>query len=251
MGYAEQARLSEQHRLAQARLQAIVALDVARVFPLLDVNNVDQSFAGYFAAMQAVVNARRRVSASLGSTYYLGIRQDADITSQFTPTLSETVDEKQLFTSLLVTGPINIKASLSQGRDAFAARDAALRATAKAAQRHVINGGRGTILSSVKRDNRSVGWARLTDGRPCAFCALLASRGPAYKSETTAKFKSHDGCGCTPVPVFDFNAPWPGRAEEFRASYDETVSGKFPGGDGNNKAVQAWRKQYQSLYLEG
>ena len=229
MGYAEQARLSEQHRLAQARLQAIVALDVARVFPLLDINNLDQSFAGYFTTMKAVVNARRRVSASLGSTYYMSIRQDAGITSQFTPTLSSTVDDEQLFTSLLVTGPVAVKASVAKGRDIFAARDAALTNTAKAAQRHVINGGRGTILSSVKRDSRSVGWARLTDGRPCAFCALLASRGPAYKSETTAKFKSHDGCGCTPVPVFDFNAPWPGRAEEFRASYDETVSGKFPG----------------------
>lgn len=257
MGYAEQARLSEQHRLAQARLQAIVALDVARVFPLLDVNNLDRSFAGYFAAMRAIVNARRRVSASLGSTYYLGIRQDAEITGTFTPTLSETVKEEQLFTSLLVTGPINIKASVAQGRDAFAARDAALTATAKAAQRHVINGGRGTILGSVKRDNRSVGWARLTDGKPCAFCALLASRGPAYKSETTAQFKSHDGCGCTPVPVFDFSAPWPGRAEEFRALYDENIAGKFNAGSrsgqsgqlsgrGANESLKEWRKTYEA-----
>ena len=257
MGYAEQARLSEQHRLAQARLQALVALDVARVFPLLDVNNLDKSFAGYFSAMTQVVNARRRVSASLGSTYYTGIRNDADIPGVFTPILADVVKEEQLFTSLLVTGPINIKNSVAQGRDAFAARDAALRATAKAAQRHVINGGRGTILSSVKRDSRSVGWARLTDGKPCAFCSLLASRGPAYKSQTTAQFKSHDGCGCTPVPVFDFNAPWPGRAEEFRTLYDEEIAGKFNAGSrsgksgqlsgkGANEALKEWRKVYEA-----
>lgn len=248
MGFAEQARLSEQHRAAQARLQAIVAADVARVFPLLDVNNLDKSFAGYFAAMSAIIDARRQVSASLGATYYTRFRDDSDVPGVFTPVLSAVTDKEQLFTSLLVTGPISMKSNVAKGRDVFSARDAALMNTAKAAQRHVINGGRGTILGSVKRDSRSVGWARLTDGRPCAFCALLASRGPAYKSETTAQFKSHDGCGCTPVPVFDFSAPWPGRAEEFRASYDETVSGKFPGGDGNNKAVRAWRKQYESLY---
>jgi hypothetical protein len=258
MGYAEQARLSEQHRLAQARLQAIVALDVARVFPLLDVNNLDTSFAGYFAAMERVINARRRVSASLGSTYYLGLRDDARVPGAvFTPVLEDVVRQEQLFTSLLVTGPINIKNSTASGREAFAARDAALRATAKAAQRHVINGGRGTILGSVRRDSRSVGWARLTDGKPCAFCSLLASRGPAYKSETTAQFKSHDGCGCTPVPVFDFNAPWPGRAEEFRSLYDEEIAGKFNAGSrsgqsgqlsgrGSNEALKEWRKVYEA-----
>ena len=257
MGFAEQARLSEQHRLAQARLQALVALDVARVFPLLDINNLDKSFAGYFAAMNQVINARRRVSASLGSTYYTELRKDAKVAGVFTPVLDDTVRQEQLFTSLLVTGPINVKNSIADGREAYAARDAALRATAKAAQRHVINGGRGTILGSVRRDSRSVGWARLTDGKPCAFCSLLASRGPAYKSETTAQFKSHDGCGCTPVPVFDFNAPWPGRAEEFRALYDEEIAGKFSAGSrsgqsgqlsgrGANEALKEWRKVYEA-----
>lgn len=257
MGYAEQARLSERHRAAQARLQIIIAADVARIFPLLDVNNLDKSFGGYADAMTRVINARRRVSASLGATYYSSIRVDAIEDDQFTPVLSDTADSQQVFTSLLVTGPVAIKKAVSSGRDALAARDAALMATAKSAQRHVINGGRGTILSSVKRDNRSVGWARLTDGKPCAFCSLLASRGPAYKSETTAQFKSHDGCGCTPVPVFDFNAPWPGRGEEFRTLYDAEIAGKFNAGSrsgqsgqlsgkGANEALKEWRKVYEA-----
>lgn len=249
MSNADQARLSERHRAAQAKLQAVVAADVARVFPLMDFNNLDKTFGGYVDAMSQVINARRTVSASLSSTYYQQVRKAADIDGVFTPILSAIADPDQLFTSLLVTGPIHIKNSIAQGRDVFAARDAALAATAKAAQRHVINGGRGTVLSSVRRDDRSVGWARLTDGQPCAFCALLASRGPAYKSEATSKFKSHDGCGCTAVPVFDFNAPWPGRAEEFRRAYDESISGKFPGGDGNNQAVRAWRKEYDKTFL--
>lgn len=250
MSFADQARLSEQHRAAQARLQAVVAADVARVFPLMDFNNLDKSFGGYNEAMSQVINARRRVSASLGASYYSRLRDAAEVSGAFTPILSSVANADQLFTSLLVTGPIAIKNSVAQGRSVFAARDAALAATAKAAQRHVINGGRETILSSVRRDDRSVGWARLTDGKPCAFCALLASRGPAYKSEATSRFKSHDGCGCTPVPVFDFNAPWPGRAEEFRRAYDESISGRFPGGDGNNKAVKAWRKRYDIDFLE-
>lgn len=248
MGFAEQARISEQHRAAQARLQALVITDTARVFPLLDVNNVDQSFGRFFEAMLAIITARRTVSASLGSTYYTQIRNDYNLNTTFVPQLESVPNTDQVFTSLLVTGPIAIKNSLAKGVDAQRARDAGLVNVAKAAQRHVINGGRATILGAVRRDNSSLGWARLTDGRPCAFCALLASRGPAYKTETTASFKSHDGCGCTPVPVFDRNAPWPGRAEEFRKDYDETISGRFPGGDGNNEAVRAWRKRYDEAF---
>lgn len=245
MGYAEQARVSEQHRAAQARLLAVVAADTARVFPLLDVNNVDQSFQGFVNGMEATVNARRTVSSSLSATYYTAIRDDAEVNGNFTPRLNPTVNKEQLFTSLLVSGPVAIKKNLAAGASAQTARQAALTNTIKAAQRHVINGGRATILDSVRRDSGALGWARLTDGQPCAFCALLASRGPAYKSEGTSKFRAHDGCGCTAVPVFDVNAPWPGRAEEFRQQYDETIAGRFLGGDGNNAAVRAWRKQYE------
>lgn len=248
MGFAEQARISEQHRAAQARLQALVVRDTARVFPFLDVNNLDKSFGKFVEAMLAVITARRTISASLGATYYQQIRKDYNLGDVYIPQLETNPNSDQVFTSMLVTGPVAIKNSLAKGVDAQRARDAALTTVAKAAQRHVINGGRATILGAVRRDRRSLGWARLTDGKPCAFCALLASRGPAYKSQTTASFKSHDGCGCTPVPVFDVNAPWPGRAEEFRQDYDQTISGRHSGGDGNNEAVRAWRKRYDEAF---
>lgn len=248
MGFAEQARISERHRAAQSRLQALVTTDTARVFPLLDVNNVDRTFGTFFEAMLAIITARRTISASLGSTYYSQIRNDYNLPDTFIPQLQSTPNPDAVFTSMLVTGPIAIKNSLAKGVDAQRARDSALVTVAKAAQRHVTDGGRATILGAVRSDRRSLGWARLTDGKPCAFCALLASRGPAYKSETTAKFRAHDGCGCTPVPVFDPNAPWPGRAEEFRKDYDETISGRFAGGDGNNEAVRAWRQRYAEAF---
>lgn len=262
MSLADQARLSELHRASQTQLQALVASDVARVFPLLDANNVDATFAGYNQAMSAVINGRRRISASLGSSYYQQLRKAAGEVDEFLPVLSATADPEQLFTSLLVTGPISIKNNLRAGASIEQARNAALTQTVRSAQRHVINGGRETILSSVKRDSAAFGWARLTDGKPCAFCALLASRGPAYKSETTAKFKSHDGCGCTPVPVFDPQAPWPGDGQKYRDLYDEKIAGKYssgsrsgqPGqlaGRDGNEALKQWRKVYESEFKVG
>jgi len=244
MGYGEQARLSEQHRAAQTRLMAIVAADTARVFPLLDISNVDRTFGSFVDGMEQTVNARRTISSSLSSTYYNAIRGDVNVRGDFSPRLFGQVGKDQLFTSLLVAGPVSIKKNLAAGVSAETARQAALTNTIKTTQRHVVNGGRATILDSVRRDPSALGWSRLTDGQPCAFCALLASRGPAYKSEGTSKFRAHDGCGCTAVPVFDVNAPWPGRAEEFRELYDQNVQGRFLGGDGNNEAVRAFRKVY-------
>jgi hypothetical protein len=244
MGYAEQARLSEQHRAAQVRLQGIVAADTARVFPLLDVNNLDRTFQSYFSGMEATINSRRTISSSLSASYFDSMRSDSNVGGIFNARLSGGVNKDQLFTSLLVAGPISVKKNLAAGATVESARQAALVNTIKTSQRHVLNGGRATILDAVNRDSRSVGWARLTDGQPCAFCALLASRGPAYKSEGTSKFRAHDGCGCTAVPVFDVNAPWPGNSERYREFYDQNIRGKFVGGDGNNEAVRAWRKIY-------
>ena len=244
MGFSEQAQLSELHRLAQSKLQTVVAGDVAKVFPLLDVANVDATFGNYYDSMKKVLTARRTVSSSLGASLYSGIRKDVGIKSQFTPLLDAAINEKQLFTSLLVTGPISIKRSIASGASLEQANANALSSTIRASQRHVANGGRGTIINAAKRDKSAKGWARLTDSKPCSFCAMLASRGPVYKSEQTSRFRSHDGCGCSAVPVVDLEAPWPGRAEEFRKLYDENISGKYSGGDGNNDAVKAWKQFY-------
>lgn len=84
------------------------------------------------------------------------------------------------------------------------------------------------------------GWARVATGeRTCAWCLMLVSRGPVYKSTYDAgldmedylavqlydngkKFKKsdmnqwHPGCDCKVVPVFDTRS-WPGREEAEKA----------------------------------
>lgn len=58
-----------------------------------------------------------------------------------------------------------------------------------------------------------LGWARVLAGETnCAFCAMLASRGPVYKSGVTAGFEAHDGCDCSATLVVK-NQPWEGEAE--------------------------------------
>lgn len=74
-----------------------------------------------------------------------------------------------------------------------------------AASRHVLNQGRHTISRSVAR-SPGVRYARVLGGSdPCAFCRVLASRGPVYGSRDSALLsdgeKYHDKCYCQPVPM--------------------------------------------------
>ena len=86
---------------------------------------------------------------------------------------------------------------------------------AEAAARLAVNGGRDAVQRAVQQDRLAVGWMRITDSDPCAFCLMLASRGPVYKSAATAGFeidpvrgeinRFHDNCACQVVPVFTRN----------------------------------------------
>ena len=91
-----------------------------------------------------------------------------------------------------------------------AARDKAHResgARASAAEgRMAMNGARGVVFDAINADPKALGWARVSDGDPCYFCAMLLSRGFVYKSESSATFGDgdlyHDNCQCSAVPVF-------------------------------------------------
>ena len=85
--------------------------------------------------------------------------------------------------------------------------------------RAVMNAGRDTVEWSAGAQGRS--WRRVTDGDPCAFCAMLATRSDYTTKEralTTGHTrrhkrgskrplgsKYHDHCGCTVVEVV---GPW-------------------------------------------
>lgn len=81
--------------------------------------------------------------------------------------------------------------------------------------RAVLNAGRDTVEWSAGAQGRS--WRRVTDGDPCAFCAMLATRSDYTTKERalttghTSRHKRgnkrplgsryHDHCGCTVVEV--------------------------------------------------
>jgi hypothetical protein len=142
----------------------------------------------------------------------------------------------QIRTSLLVTGPIGYRSRIVKGFTPTLARTTTFTAVSGAASRHVQDGGRRQLIGTANADEMAVGFSRVTDGDPCAFCAMLASRGPVYHNRATASLTTerskrgpgeqyHDHCGCSAEPSFNRDTDWPARNRGFEQLWKDTTEG--------------------------
>jgi len=162
------------------------------------------------------------------------------------PDIDWRPNDRAVQISLNVTGPIGQKAKRARGKTVREARDESFVESSGAASRHVLTGGRRSLLTLLQEDDRVFRWVRVTDGDPCFFCAMLASRGPVYLTEDSAGFKAHDHCACTAEPVYHLDAPWPGRAQEFHKLWNENIRNRYSGAE----ARRQWRRLIDELRRE-
>lgn len=231
--------LTEAHRLAQIDVSKATLASLAEIWPLLDPTALDASFPAYARAATAALAAGKDQSARLAAAYVSALR-DAEGVGPLDVTALSALAQEQAMTALLVTGPVALKTSLRSGSTLQRATDVALTQTSGAAIRLVQQGSRDTITTAVASDERAHGYARTTDGHPCYFCALLASRGAVYRSEATASFKAHDACHCQPEPIYHPDYSLPAHAAEWDRLYREAAAGKS-GAD----ARSAFRAAYE------
>lgn len=218
----EARRLTEAHRLVQARLGAQIVEQIIASWPLLDLDNLDSSFERWLRTVMPLIRSQRALSARLGANYLDRYKKlELGPTARLPLLLADQLPVEAVTTSLLVTGPLSIKSAMTRGVNLATASENALTRASGAALRHVLDGGRSTITDTIAADRQALGYARATSGRPCHFCAMLASRGPVYKSEATGGFKPHDACHCEPEPVYRDDTAWPPGAERFRALWNE------------------------------
>lgn len=218
---AEARRLTEAHRLAQNRLGVLTVAQMRAAWPLLDPGDLDGTVENWLRLAVPVVRAQHDASARLALAYLRAYRTFEAPTAAPAAAVAVTpLDVQQAMTSLTVTGPVTVKSATARGLTLRAASDLGLSTSARSAMRLALGGGRATIIDSLASDPAAHGWARATSGDPCAFCALLAGRGPAY-SEETAGFEAHDGCSCTAEPVYDRDADWPTGSRQYAELYQE------------------------------
>ena len=142
---------------------------------------------------------------------------------------------------------VEFKKAIAAGKSPQQAMDAAAVRMVGSTQYLALEGGRSVMQQSIEADERATGYARVTDNDPCHWCAMLASRGPVYKSAQTAGDprqggdRYHDHCGCVAYPSFSLNEPFVGIAEKL---YDDWL--RVTRGTGGRNAVNAWRRWWEA-----
>lgn len=207
-----------------------VQLILQLLFPYRGIPLTQTSWRFIVRGMFPIVDSARRESAILMRQYYDSQREehfddeyDIDLPSYELEWLEEAMR------------PIFMEAQVID------LDEAKLVETGMRVAKEVENGGRRLALNAVRGEKRRVGFARVATGREtCAFCLMLVSRGPVFKSELKAGAKHegaaeiletrndfnddeldelmtrwHPGCDCKVVPVFD-QSNWQGRDDYLR-----------------------------------
>lgn len=153
------------------------------------------------------------VAADTGAAFYDLAREEAGVRGAFAATPVETVDSTVVQKSIgWAVAPLFHKRVVFDARrgvevltDELAPDPAkALSRLSGVTQRQVANGARETVEDNAAKDPAKPRFARHASANACAFCALIATRGPVYRSAATAGDgrKYHDHCHCVVVPVW-------------------------------------------------
>jgi hypothetical protein len=283
---AELSALDAAYRRQQAVIQGAAGLAVLRLWRSItpqDVLTRSGAISSWLAQAVAITTQANRRSAQQAATFYDDVRV-LQTGEALRPELVDPPPAEQVRTSLFVTGPFAARQRLErvpqttlvnrygeptgvEGLRSLLDRQVdTLRAgqqkaiddamtlsgqtAAAAVVRHVGNGARDQIKTTVQRDARAKGYVRVTDGEPCYFCAALASRGADYKEdsfkESDARFegpgtaKVHDSCGCHLRPVYSRS---PDEIPELNRALQQRWND-----ENESSTMLEWRQRYENRY---
>lgn len=216
---AEGTALTRRYRAAQLRLRAGLLRDFTRLWSVFDPSSVT-TFGVFADVAVTLIQARHQDSAGLAGGYFRAFRRVEGIQGEATVRLASRLLPVEITASLRATGLAGTMRALRAGQSPQAAKRTGFVQASGSAGRLALTGGNDTIIGSAQADRRALGWQRVTSSDPCAFCRMLASRGPVYKRERTASFNAHDHDACTAEVVYE-GSELTGQAREFRRQWDE------------------------------
>jgi hypothetical protein len=216
------AELTTAHHAAQLAVRAGSIANLVRLWRIVDPTDLRNTIDTFVAAAVLLAGSGFDESAGTARRYYTLFRRveggARDNLPQGSP-LART-SEADLAAELRGAALAGIINARRGGLSVEQAKTRGFVRTAGALAKLVLAGGRRTIITAVRTDRMAVGWARVTDGDPCAFCRMLAGRGVTYKTQASAEFVPHDGCGCSAEPSFKGSAP-PEQAAEYAREWSE------------------------------
>lgn len=252
---ASEVLAADQYRRTQAMVAATLTQDLARLMrAMFNVSDPGASWPALRMAVAALILDRRRQSADLAARYYLQARHVAGHDGHQATSPAVRLVQDRLTANINATGMGVYQRALRAGAPPAKALDRSVVTLSGAASKLALEGGRSVVDQTVRDDKDAIGWARVGDGDPCAWCAMLLSRGAIYRNAETAgraknrhfvgegNFKWHDHDGCVAVPVWDEDDPILGRADDL---YDQWL--QQTQGHSGKAAINAWRQYWDSL----
>lgn len=235
--------LADEFRASQALSAAILTGAVIAAWRQIKASAVRQSWPPLRDLISVLVHDRYASLWREGLSYYRAARGLSAVpgAAPAMPDVPPMLVQGLVRQTLDATGPGAMLHAIKGGQPPVQAMDNAAVKLAGAASRLAQQGARQAVLRSVKADHEALGWARITSGSPCAFCAMLASRGPVYKTEQSAAFEAHNHCMCVAMPVFSqkdvLNTDFPALAAQWKR-----VTRGLSGAD----ARREWRRYWDS-----
>lgn len=204
----------------QLALRASVMRDALKLYPMWNLSD-PSSYDRFVEALVLLVQSRAINSAALAARYYEMFREvDLGLTWGKAAVLAAPPTAAEISAAVGATARAGTYRALAAGQTVELAMRNGMVQVAGAMSRQVLNGGRQTIIDMVQHDPYCNGWIRVSDGDPCAFCAMLLGRGPVYKEES-ADFEAHDHCACGAEPCFE-GTKWPEANKKYNELWNET-----------------------------
>lgn len=223
--------LTQGHQAAQIAIGARAEAEAFLLWERLDVNDIDGTRRRWLAATTAAVARRTRQSQAVAAAYLQSFRT-VELGAPGSATLLSPSGTAE---ALSFAGPVRIKRLILAGYAPDDAYEAAMVKFGGMVRRQTMMGGRLTVAATAGADRRAVGWRRVTDGNPCAFCAMLASRGPVYKDAAAADgIQYHAHCGCTAEPAYSYDWTPSPEEERFLDAYGQARAEVAPNGKAIN-----------------
>lgn len=245
--------LTEAHRLGQLAIAARAAATSQILWKRLRVSDLDGSAPAWMAAQLALMSRGYAQSESLTEAYiseYRDAENAADAPIAGVPYASGSMAQ-----SMLLAGPSRVKLLIGKGESADGAHAKAFTKFSGIVRRQVMSGGRMMIDATTRRDQSAVGWRRVTDGNPCTFCAMLASRGPVYASSERAStvagsgLRYHGHCGCTAEIIYGDWQPSE-REQLYIDEYEKAAKQANAAGESRTQNTVLWRMRENGIFRD-
>lgn len=234
-------RLTELFRQLQIRIARDTARQLDTLWRLLNSDGL-LTEAEWIDAVMMVLGRNHEVSVVVARRYYRGYRA-AELRARGAVDVFKAAPFKtDQARAALLANLGKLRELVGRGVDPFEAGRRVGLETSREAVEYVLDGARESIMNTVQVDDQAVGWYRVTDGDPCAFCALMASRGVAYKSQSSASFGAHPSCGCTAKPAFSVSKFGDVRSKQWNDLYRSSTRG-------HRDKLNAFRRAYERPHI--